>query len=134
LNHDDDQSIQLFDWAGSSAAAVVRARDEVVSLTARYRSQEKVVQNLHEQLKDLIAAKEQHETALLQKFRELMNAKKQKIRDQQRLLSTADPTTEQGDSIFRSQDIFASETKLISSRASRQRPSGATSTKGQCEA
>lgn len=44
---------------------------------------------LNQQLEDLIKAKSEHEDALLQKFASLINSKKLKIRDQQRLLATA---------------------------------------------
>jgi hypothetical protein len=47
------------------------------------------VTELNQQLEDLIKAKSEHEDALLQKFASLINSKKLKIRDQQRLLSTA---------------------------------------------
>jgi predicted nucleotide-binding protein (sugar kinase/HSP70/actin superfamily) len=66
------------------------------SLKARYRSQEEVIEKLHKHLKDFIASKEEHEAAMLEKFRELLNAKKSKIRDQQRLLSTVKPNSEKG--------------------------------------
>lgn len=40
-------------------------------------------------MEDLIKAKQEHENTLLEKFRELLNTKKRKIRDQQRLLADA---------------------------------------------
>ena len=41
------------------------------------------------QLDNLIEEKTSHENALLEKFRQLINSKKLKIRDQQRLLAGA---------------------------------------------
>ena len=69
--------------------------NEVQDLTNKYEEQGKTIQKLTQQLDDLIEAKKQHETSLLEKFRELLNAKKLKIRDQQRLLAGAkvDPQT-----------------------------------------
>ncbi|KAL9097806.1 MAG: hypothetical protein Q9165_000132 [Trypethelium subeluteriae] len=53
------------------------------------------VDKLQAQLDDLVKSKEEHEEALLNKFRQLLNSKKLKIRDQQRLLAGAriDPDT-----------------------------------------
>ena len=62
---------------------------EVQDLSARYDEQSKTIQKLNEQLEDLIQSKKTHENALLEKFRELLNTKKLKIRDQQRLLAGA---------------------------------------------
>jgi hypothetical protein len=53
------------------------------------------ITRLEEQLQGLVDEKLAHENALLQKFADLLNSKKLKIRDQQRLLAGAkvDPST-----------------------------------------
>ncbi|KAI4191698.1 MAG: hypothetical protein LQ350_008744, partial [Teloschistes chrysophthalmus] len=56
--------------------------------------QTKVADKLRAQLEDLISAKQEHEDAILQKCAVLINEKKAKIRDQQRLLATAKPDPE----------------------------------------
>ncbi|KAI9852052.1 MAG: hypothetical protein M1838_002021 [Thelocarpon superellum] len=89
LGHDEAQEIELFDWAGLAAEEASSARVDVMALMTRYRAQEKQVQQLTRQLDDLIKAKKEHEDTLLQKCRELLNRKKLKIRDQQRLLQGA---------------------------------------------
>ncbi len=48
-----------------------------------------MLDSLNAQLEDLIRVKDEHENALLENFTKLLNAKKLKIRDQQRLLARA---------------------------------------------
>lgn len=66
----------------------------MTSLTDRYREAENTIAKLSQQLADLMEAKSQHENQLLANFAQLLNEKKLKIRNQQRLLAsaTADPT------------------------------------------
>jgi hypothetical protein len=89
MQQDEDAEIQLFQWAGTAATLATVAEDELASLSLRYRSQEETIKKLNEQLEDLIKAKADHDNALLEKFAELLNTKKLKIRDQQRLLDAA---------------------------------------------
>ena len=63
--------------------------DELASFKSKFREQQEAISKLNAQLEELIAAKTNHETELLEKFRDLLNEKKAKIRDQQRLLVTA---------------------------------------------
>lgn len=67
----------------------VQERQRANKLQGKLTAQLEHNQRLQKQLKELIQAKEEHENALLQKFTEVLNAKKLKIRDQQRLLATA---------------------------------------------
>ncbi|KAI9815684.1 MAG: hypothetical protein M1827_002080 [Pycnora praestabilis] len=89
LDKNEEQAIELFEWTGIATNAAQTAEDEVISLTAKYRTQQETIAKLSNQLEDLINAKEEHENTLLEKFRELLNSKKLKIRDQQRLLAGA---------------------------------------------
>ncbi|KAI9699352.1 MAG: hypothetical protein M1836_002963 [Candelina mexicana] len=89
LKQDDEQAVELFDWTGIATSATASAEDKLATLTSRYQDQETTISKLSKQLEDLIKAKQEHENALLEKFRELLNAKKRKIRDQQRLLADA---------------------------------------------
>lgn len=79
----------MFQWAGIAAEAATEARDEIVELRDKFDAQQETINRLNAQLEDLIKAKEEHENALLGKFKELLNSKKLKIRDQQRLLAGA---------------------------------------------
>lgn len=89
LKQDDAQEVELWNWAGTAVQRSDSLEDEVRDLTSNYDEQSKTIQKLNKQLEDLIAAKKEHEDALLEKFRELLNTKKLKIRDQQRLLASA---------------------------------------------
>ncbi|KIV98931.1 uncharacterized protein PV09_09317 [Verruconis gallopava] len=78
-------------WAGCAAGAqlIADTRKHANELARKLEQQRAANRKLQEQLQDLMQAKEAHEEALLHKFAELINAKKLKIRDQQRLLATA---------------------------------------------
>ncbi|KAH0559746.1 hypothetical protein GP486_003736 [Trichoglossum hirsutum] len=98
MQQNEDVEIDPFQWAGIAAKSATTAEDEITSLSIRYRAQEEVIKKLSEQLEDLIKAKSEHENILLEKFVELLNAKKLKIRDQQRLLNGAKVDLGTGDS------------------------------------
>ncbi|KAK4696591.1 DNA-repair protein XRCC4, partial [Lecanoromycetidae sp. Uapishka_2] len=89
LKQDDEQELELLNWAGIAVQRSNSLEDEVQDLTAKYEEQSRTMEKLNKQLEDLIVAKKEHEDALLEKFRELLNTKKLKIRDQQRLLAGA---------------------------------------------
>lgn len=76
-------------WTGIAAQAAAAARDEVAALKLKLDAQQETVRKLNAQLQDLIKTKEENENAMLEKFKELLNEKKLKIRDQQRLLAEA---------------------------------------------
>lgn len=76
-------------WTGIAAQATAAAQDEVAALKSKLDAQQETVRKLNAQLQDLIKTKEENENAMLEKFKELLNEKKLKIRDQQRLLAQA---------------------------------------------
>jgi hypothetical protein len=87
LKENEDEIIDVTAW---TAIAVTRAEGlelEIVDLGAKYKEQAEVLKQLNQQLEDLIQAKTEHDNVLLMKFRDLLNEKKLKIRDQQRLLA-----------------------------------------------
>jgi uncharacterized coiled-coil protein SlyX len=73
------------------------ARQHADELEVQIAEQKKTIESLNAQIHSLGEAKQEHENALLQKFSELLNSKKLKIRDQQRLLSTAKVDAEAGE-------------------------------------
>lgn len=81
--------MQLFEWTGLAAAGADELRNELDGFQAAVKAHQGTVEKLTAQLDDLVKAKKEHENELLQKFAELLNTKKLKIRDQQRLLATA---------------------------------------------
>ncbi|KAL1958337.1 hypothetical protein VTO42DRAFT_4654 [Malbranchea cinnamomea] len=89
LKQDDDQAIQLFDWTGTAVGRANDLANEITNLKAKYRQAEETIHQLTSQLEDLIQAKNEHEDQLIAKFAKLLNEKKLKIRNQQRLLATA---------------------------------------------
>ncbi|OCL02153.1 hypothetical protein AOQ84DRAFT_357522 [Glonium stellatum] len=89
LTKDEEEEIDPLAWAGIAAQAAAVARDEVAELKSKLDVQQETVRKLNEQLEDLIKTKEENEIAMLEKFKELLNEKKLKIRDQQRLLAEA---------------------------------------------
>lgn len=93
LKQDDEQAIELFEWSYLAVARADALQGQVSSLTDRYRAAENTIQKLNAQLEELLDAKNQHEAQLMHHFVQLLNEKKLKIRNQQRLLaaSTADP-------------------------------------------
>ncbi|KAM0276711.1 hypothetical protein ACHAQH_006479 [Verticillium albo-atrum] len=89
LKHNADEEIELFDWCGLAAGAVVQANVALAAVTTKQHELEESVLLLKSQLDELIEAKQADETELLLKFRDLLNEKKVKIREQQKILATA---------------------------------------------
>ncbi|KAF1353501.1 hypothetical protein BDV97DRAFT_282350, partial [Delphinella strobiligena] len=85
----EEEPIELFDWAGLTADSTDDLRNQVDTLQASLSSQQAIVQQLTAQLDELVKVKKEHEDDLLKKFAALLNSKKLKIRDQQRLLAHA---------------------------------------------
>ncbi|KAF2261677.1 hypothetical protein CC78DRAFT_345680 [Lojkania enalia] len=89
LPQDLEYEISPFEWAQISAQAHAQALEEMASLKAELKSKQGIIDKLNAQLEDFIKTKNVTETAMLQQFMELLNEKKRKIRDQQRLLAGA---------------------------------------------
>ncbi len=86
LVKDEAQEVDAIAWASTAVLRCMDLEKEAEELKRKYEDQRSTIRDLQQQLEDLIEAKKQHENALLEKFRDLLNAKKLKIRDQQRLL------------------------------------------------
>ncbi|KAK3683727.1 hypothetical protein B0T22DRAFT_258145 [Podospora appendiculata] len=89
LNSKDDEAIQLFDWCGAAALERQKFREDLAAETAKATDLESRVTELKNQLDELIQSKKDREAEILEKMCGLLNEKKLKIREQQRLLSTA---------------------------------------------
>jgi hypothetical protein len=89
LNHKADEAIQLFDWCGAAALQREKFHESVVTEQAKAADLEARITELRNQLDELTESKKAREAEILQKFCGLLNEKKVKIREQQRLLSTA---------------------------------------------
>ncbi|KAI0484206.1 hypothetical protein GGR56DRAFT_612775 [Xylariaceae sp. FL0804] len=89
LAADDTTEISPFDWCVSAIAAKARVAEDLAAATAKVTALEESADELKRQLDELIRAKDEDETLMLEKFRDLLNEKKLKIRQQQRLLASA---------------------------------------------
>ncbi|KAI9158491.1 hypothetical protein HJFPF1_06486 [Paramyrothecium foliicola] len=89
LNHDADEAIELFEWCGTAAEAAASSQKALADASANAQKLNDTIAELKAQLDELVQVKQDDETALLLKFRDLLNEKKVKIREQQKLLATA---------------------------------------------
>ncbi|KAI1427545.1 hypothetical protein F5Y12DRAFT_712080 [Xylaria sp. FL1777] len=89
LDENDKTEISPFDWCVSAIESRSKVTEELAAATAKIESLEHSIEQLKAQLEDFIAAKEEDETQMLEKFRDLLNEKKLKIRQQHRLLAAA---------------------------------------------
>lgn len=96
LKQDDEQAIELFDWAGAAVARANALEKHFLSLSDRHRVAEDTIQQLTRQLEELTRAKSDHENQLIANFAQLLNEKKLKVRNQQRLLTSAKVDTAKG--------------------------------------
>jgi hypothetical protein len=70
--------------------------EQVVLLNEKLYAKEALLKKLDLQLAELLESKEQHENQLITNFVQLLNEKKLKIRNQQRLLSSAEVDPHKG--------------------------------------
>ena len=89
LNYTESEEIGLFEWCAAAVDASVGGQKALSESEAQKASLESDVKDYKRQLDELIQAKNDDETVLLQKFRELLNEKKLKIREQQKIISVA---------------------------------------------
>ncbi|KAF1965878.1 hypothetical protein BU23DRAFT_560735 [Bimuria novae-zelandiae CBS 107.79] len=89
LPKDDKFEFNPFEWAQASAQAHTRTLKELAESKAQANSEHGTIEKLNAQLDDFIKTKDETETAMLQQFMALLNEKKRKIRDQNRLLASA---------------------------------------------
>ncbi|KAI7691788.1 hypothetical protein KC353_g18940 [Hortaea werneckii] len=86
---DEAEEVSPFDWCFTAVGQTDDLRLQLETLQASVSSHSNQVAKLNQQLEDLVKAKKDHEDELLKKFAALLNTKKLKIRDQQRLLAGA---------------------------------------------
>ncbi|KAK4962776.1 hypothetical protein LTR10_000403 [Elasticomyces elasticus] len=102
FDRNDEEGIDIFDMASTAVATADELREKLSTLQASVGSQQEQVAKLNQQLDDLVKAKKDHEEELLKRFAALLNAKKLKIRDQQRLLVGAKIDPRMADAALRS--------------------------------
>lgn len=126
LKQDETQVIDSISWAGTAVQRSTELEAEVQDLTSKYDEQSKTMEKLNKQLEDLIEAKKTHEDELLLKFRELLNTKKLKIRDQQRLLAGAKVDVQQAGRVQNARQASKLHTPAASRVAKRKAKGAAT--------
>lgn len=89
LKQDDKLNLNAIDWACEAVEEADALRSELTPLEKSYKGTQETIKSLEKKLDELLAAKAAHEDALMSKFAALLNEKKVKVRNQQRLLSTA---------------------------------------------
>lgn len=114
----DEEEISLFDWCLSVVESRAKVVEDLAAATAKADALEQSVKELKSQLDELIKAKEDDETQLLEKFMNLLNEKKLKIKQQQRLLASAEVDPEKLANIGASQNT---QRKAQSSRRSKRK-------------
>ncbi|KAH8704281.1 hypothetical protein BGW36DRAFT_371028 [Talaromyces proteolyticus] len=89
LQQDDDQTIELFEWTGLMTTKADSLLRQISTLTHRLQEAEESIKSLNSTISDLVSSKKDHETMLIRNFVQILNEKKFKIRNQQRLLAAA---------------------------------------------
>ncbi|KAG8526215.1 uncharacterized protein KY384_000208 [Bacidia gigantensis] len=89
LPQDDDVEIDTVGWAHTAVSRADTLSTEIYALNLKCKEQESIIQQLSQQLEDLASTKQEYKNAILSKFCDLLNAKKLKIRDYQRILAGA---------------------------------------------
>ncbi|KAL4737070.1 hypothetical protein BDV11DRAFT_192420 [Aspergillus similis] len=126
LHQDEERDIELFDWTN---LAVIRAdilEQRFDSLLDRFRMAESTIKLLNKQLEEFISSKNQHEQQLFSGFVQLLNEKKLKIRNQQRLLAFAEVNPEQLSMVQAAATTDNSGPELKGAKGGRPKRSAAT--------
>ena len=89
LKEDASLDIDTLPWTCTAVSRADKLQAEITSLEKRYLEAQSTISTLETRLAELVKAKSAHEDNLLSKFAQLLNEKKLKIRNQQRLLSTS---------------------------------------------
>lgn len=90
---EDTDDVDLFGWTAQAVGQRDNLQGEVTNLKEQVKTKDAVVASLQKQIGELVEAKADHEKQMLFKFALLLNEKKLKIRNMQRILSTAKADT-----------------------------------------
>jgi len=83
------EKIDLYEWCGLVISSKDATESELKSRKATFQEKDDQVKKLEDSLAELTRLKLENENQLLEKFSLLLNEKKLKIRDQQRLLASS---------------------------------------------
>jgi hypothetical protein len=125
LQQDDEkEEVAAFEWVDAAVATADDLRTQLETLQTSVDEQRQQVQSLSKQLDELVKAKKDHEDELLSKFTALLNAKKLKIRDQQRLLAGARMDPAAADEVSNARSGDGSSRKSGRSRGGKRKAVG----------
>ncbi|EHY54927.1 hypothetical protein HRR90_008723 [Exophiala dermatitidis] len=86
---EETDDVDLFGWTLQAIQQRDHLYKNVETLSGQLKSKDQALKSLQKQIDELVEAKAEHEKQLLSKFTVLLNEKKLKIRNMQRVLSTA---------------------------------------------
>ncbi|TVY15854.1 hypothetical protein LARI1_G005655 [Lachnellula arida] len=89
LRETEDEQPDLFEWCGQVVESKSKSTTELQTLKSNIKHKDEQFKKLEESFAELVDLKNGHEKSLLEKFSLLLNEKKLKIRDQQRLLASS---------------------------------------------
>jgi len=89
LRETEEEEPDLFEWCGIAVESKSKSITELQTLKSSLKDKDEQIRKLEESFAELVALKNGHEKSLLEKFSLLLNEKKLKIRDQQRLLASS---------------------------------------------
>ncbi|KAL6233904.1 hypothetical protein BDW75DRAFT_241619 [Aspergillus navahoensis] len=127
LHQDEERDIELFDWTNLAIARADILEQRFNSLLDRFRTAESTIKLLDNQLEEFISSKNQHERQLLAGFVQFLNEKKLKIRNQQRLLASAEVDSEKLSKVQADAITDHLRPKLRGAKGRRSKRSAATS-------
>ncbi|KAL2890220.1 hypothetical protein HOO65_020762 [Ceratocystis lukuohia] len=87
LAHSPDQELELMEWCSKASQASASTKEALASRRHQIAELEKTIGHLKNQLSELMDARTHDEGVLLRKFRDLLNEKKLKIRQQQLIIA-----------------------------------------------
>ncbi|PUU76475.1 hypothetical protein B9Z19DRAFT_1088186 [Tuber borchii] len=123
---EEEVEIPIFDWAVEACGNLSSGSTQLGDLQSKVKSQEKEIEALTKQLKDLAVFKKEHEEMLLVKFSELLNSKKAKIRELSRELEIrgGDTVSSKAESPIVENESEVAEPAPIRGRGTRGRARG----------
>jgi len=91
---EDDAEDNLFNWGVLAVELKDNITNEARELRAQLQAKEEESAKLKEAMEELVVLKKAHEDELIEKFAALLNEKKLKVRDQQRIINSAIPDSQ----------------------------------------
>ncbi|PYI30870.1 hypothetical protein BP00DRAFT_426108 [Aspergillus indologenus CBS 114.80] len=117
LKQNDEQAIHLYDWTSTSVERADSFERRCSILLGRYRAAEQRIKDLDAQLDELLSAKTRHDEQLMKNLMQLLNEKKLKIRNQQRVIAPTEAAVEEEFRTQRTRPGGSRQTTAVKRRA-----------------